>query len=120
MAVNIATKEYVDAMGNGTQLLNSTSISTTEASYNVAWDSYALLIFAPGISGNMEQAAVVPSSFFANTTSSIKVILPVQTAAGAHSFTIEARQNGSGKIYAKLTASTGATPRLRVYGLFKL
>lgn len=101
-------------------LLNTTSITTTAASQNCAWDDYKLLVFTPGISGTAQSSVVVPTSFFGSTTSSITVNMPCFAAStGAFAFTIQAYQNGSGKIYLKLASSTSSPVRLRVYGLIK-
>lgn len=102
------------------ELLNETNITTTDKSFNVAWDDYELLMFMPGVSGNLSPGAVVPSSFVANTTSSVRINLPVMGAPdGSFLLTIQAYQNGSGKLWLKLASSTTYTPRLRIYGIIK-
>lgn len=102
---------------SGTQILNTTSITTTATSFNCAWDDYDFLSFAPGISGVPASGLFVPTSFFVNTTSSIYIALPVFNASGTFAFQIRVYQNGSGKMYIYLGQSTSLTPRLRVWGI---
>lgn len=117
----LTTAEKAQARSNlglsGTQILNTTSITTTATSFNCAWDDYDFLSFAPGISGIPASGLFVPTSFFANTTSSIYIALPVFNASGTFAFQIRVYQNGSGKMYIYLGQSTSLTPRLRVWGI---
>lgn len=120
-AMSLTASQKAQARSNlglaGTQILNTTSITTTATSVSCAWGDYDFLSFAPGISGVPASGLFVPTSFFSSTTSAIYLSLPVFQADGTFAFSIRAYKNDSSHMYIYLGNSTSLTPRLRVWGI---
>ena len=94
------------------QLMSQVTIPTTATSYSCAWSGYDLLIICTIYYNNIDEAIVVPTSYFAGTSTGGRV--QIYSTPGSNEYDVY--QNGNNAVYIK--ANTSVNNRgVRIYGV---
>lgn len=106
---NVYPKSKISA----TSLLNQKSIPTTATSYSCAWSGYDFIIIESIYNGDVHSQLVIPTSWFAGTTSTTRVILSEPIA----DFYYVIYANGNNAIYARGSVAASDTYGIKIWGV---